>query len=1097
MSNNKTNQLLAEEGLNSITQKLYNTIYVDLPSKDNSARRWIWELMQNAKDVFKEKGEIRLTIKNGKITFSHTGDPFNSNQLRAVLSQNSSKEHQYSDDEKYEFYKNLEDNSNSASKIYNFLSTTGRFGTGFMTTYLLSKNVTIKGAFKNENGLLLNLNLPLDRKVSKQSELGEKVKESFRRFSNLEDNYNRDYFSSDTKYKTEFIYDLSDGENANAIESGLEDISNSIDIAMILNPKIESFELIYEDQRIQYESKIVKKFNHITLLRVSKAENSEQSKNKFFLKNGEKNDAYSVIIPVNYNVETEQLAIIELDARIPRQYIYLPLVGSESLPIPFVSHSPLFNPNDPRSTIFLKETDQESFNKKVQLNRNILKDISKLYLEVIDAAIYNRWNGIYNLSNFGKTSSNNLLWIDTDYIPNIISSLKHKEIIKTQSGALVKPLDILFPIGVEDENIEEFWEICSLFYGNRLPKKEQSKYWSQALSNNEESWNVSEIGITHITILELVSSKKTIHNLASSLFDGNASLAYSAVNKLIGYTEKVNASLLNNLESGYSIFPNQVAEGEFKRKSQLHIDDNIPDVFKDASLKLGKDWYSVLISEHVEDFKHTSRKGVDDVSEYITKVLNDDLKILLANEDNDNREVVKEVGAKLVQYTDDSFSEKLGTVLSDYQNLGLVDDEIVQVKLDGKSRLYDWNALYEWLIVNLLNEISKFGSLSELSTSSGSSMVEVIGILNKLMQQVVIKDKSLLRKFAVLPNQSDEFCLAPLLYDNDITKELKEISLEFNYDVKSELLHKGFDNCGLEEVDDDWICKKLDDLASENVENELTYQAIRNLDKWITKFKDKFTERQGPSLAALFKFFYGKRSGLVLNTYPVQERNRFDKILNSGLSAEMSKLIEAKVNSDILKEVTSIMYRNPNMSGEQLRGAVDAFEKLSKDGEVSAERINALLRLEELSKGYNTDIEYSPSDDQIRENFKNGWKGEAFIYTQLNKINRFHVDWRNLTDHSDNVITDFEGNSYYVNDRGEEFDIVLTRILDQKKIYLQVKSTVTDLSQIDNFGLPISTREWKFIENIENESEYYIVRVFNLLVNPKSYYLNMKAISDL
>ncbi|MBL0235686.1 MAG: hypothetical protein IPQ02_03475 [Saprospiraceae bacterium] len=65
----RAQQLLAQEGLESISQKLYNEIYINLPGKPNAPRRWIWELLQNAKDVITNSGLVEINLQENKLEF--------------------------------------------------------------------------------------------------------------------------------------------------------------------------------------------------------------------------------------------------------------------------------------------------------------------------------------------------------------------------------------------------------------------------------------------------------------------------------------------------------------------------------------------------------------------------------------------------------------------------------------------------------------------------------------------------------------------------------------------------------------------------------------------------------------------------------------------------------------------------------------------------------------------------------------------------------------------------------------------------------------------------------------------------------------------
>ena len=66
----------------SLAQKLAQRIN-HLAEDKNTRIRWIWELIQNAKDVPNEFGRcrIRIEIKDDKLIFAHNGDPFRVSDL--------------------------------------------------------------------------------------------------------------------------------------------------------------------------------------------------------------------------------------------------------------------------------------------------------------------------------------------------------------------------------------------------------------------------------------------------------------------------------------------------------------------------------------------------------------------------------------------------------------------------------------------------------------------------------------------------------------------------------------------------------------------------------------------------------------------------------------------------------------------------------------------------------------------------------------------------------------------------------------------------------------------------------------------------------
>src|SRR5699024_1922346 len=81
--------------------------------RTKSRRRWIWELMQNAKDVPNKYGAvtIKITFRDSEFIFSHNGDPFKIENITGLIQQVSSGK--------------PSDNANRRI--------TGKFGTGFIS----------------------------------------------------------------------------------------------------------------------------------------------------------------------------------------------------------------------------------------------------------------------------------------------------------------------------------------------------------------------------------------------------------------------------------------------------------------------------------------------------------------------------------------------------------------------------------------------------------------------------------------------------------------------------------------------------------------------------------------------------------------------------------------------------------------------------------------------------------------------------------------------------------------------------------------------------------------------------------------------------
>ena len=134
------NSSLRDGAANRILQLLEKQRY---SNEVNNSKRWIWELCQNAKDVCnstkKVKINIKLCLEEKKLYFEHNGRPFSMSNIVSLINQSSSK-----------------DRSDCTEKQ------SGKFGTGFITTHLLSEIVNISGILKNDNEYY-KFNIPLDR----------------------------------------------------------------------------------------------------------------------------------------------------------------------------------------------------------------------------------------------------------------------------------------------------------------------------------------------------------------------------------------------------------------------------------------------------------------------------------------------------------------------------------------------------------------------------------------------------------------------------------------------------------------------------------------------------------------------------------------------------------------------------------------------------------------------------------------------------------------------------------------------------------------------------------------------------------------------
>ena len=81
---------------NRIVQLLQKLRY---SNNENSAKRWVWELCQNAKDVCNSTGKVKISINydevQRKVFFRHNGKAFSMDNILSLINQASSKDQKY------------------------------------------------------------------------------------------------------------------------------------------------------------------------------------------------------------------------------------------------------------------------------------------------------------------------------------------------------------------------------------------------------------------------------------------------------------------------------------------------------------------------------------------------------------------------------------------------------------------------------------------------------------------------------------------------------------------------------------------------------------------------------------------------------------------------------------------------------------------------------------------------------------------------------------------------------------------------------------------------------------------------------------------
>ncbi|WP_348797865.1 sacsin N-terminal ATP-binding-like domain-containing protein [Flavobacterium adhaerens] len=473
-----------------------DSVYRDIQAREEEReeyeKRWFWELLQNAKDSIEGNQSIRVKIEitDKQISFSHTGNPFELDDILSLIIQGSSK-------------------SNKEGK-------TGRFGTGFMTTYLLSKRVRITGKLMENQGCFSFL---LNRDATDNDHFYRLQLESNKEF---DDSIREESYLDTGEFQTLFTYEL-DSNGKETAKIGLLCLDELIPITQLFNEQIESVTVI-ESGTIKTFSKVLLDTHEevgIVEWQISTVVDSVECVSlKAYIQKDDKFEA-CIITELQKNKEF----IFPLTSNYPRLYYTFPLIGTEEIGIPLIINSTNFDPRVERDGIYLKkisEDGSESSNKEI-----INKALTKSMLSFANLFKSKNIKGLYELFSFDL--SKDLKWIDHEWFTAVknkaIELLASEEFIRyndvDEKYSRLKDLTISF--SDKKEHITELWNLLSEIKDLRIPLHVELFDWIRVaekiaiIKQNVENtydldfvWGMNEL-------IETIEEKESLSELDDSL----------------------------------------------------------------------------------------------------------------------------------------------------------------------------------------------------------------------------------------------------------------------------------------------------------------------------------------------------------------------------------------------------------------------------------------------------------------------------------------------------------------------------------------------------------------------------------------------------
>lgn len=521
--------------------------------------RWVWELLQNARDVAPMNAALRvhLSVEPDHLSFRHNGRPFTNEEISHLIYHGSTK--------------HIESESDSI----------GHFGSGFISTHLLSKRIYISGQMTND----CRFKFCLNREAASAVELTRVMDCSWEEFKTSLTPANE---ISSENYTTEYIYPLT-SENTNVVEVGVTSLQSCAPYLLAFNQSLTSIEIQTGGQTVSMQKAQPEEIdNGISLIEIKS--NSIQSgvdQRYVVICTEEDVSVAALLMPIG-----EKLAF-NVEASMPKIFLAFPLYGTDKFGFPAVINSESFKPDEERGGIFLGMGESEGNIK----NKQLVSKACGLLLKLISISVAKHWNNSKTLARLDHAVEQS--WLDSGWYNQLIQNqlinpIRQSRMIWNANSVPISPCDSWIPLGTEKIEHEELWDITAemLDATDKLPYRDESCQWEEILigwasylacrpEELQEGWTIKKLA-------EQVSKLGSIPSLRSALRIGSEPIDW--LSNLHNLVIKADLKILFD---DLKILPDQ--HEILRRRNEISVDSGIDEGLKDIAERIGIDVRSELL----------------------------------------------------------------------------------------------------------------------------------------------------------------------------------------------------------------------------------------------------------------------------------------------------------------------------------------------------------------------------------------------------------------------------------------------------------------------------------------------------------------------
>ena len=565
--------------------KTAQSVWNDLRSlKQLRPIRWIWELLQNASDASPPINNYLIAevkYRQGELVFSHNGRSFTELEVAHLIASGSTK---YEDEESI-----------------------GEFGTGFLTTHLLSLEIEVSGQLDNGQKFAF----PLIRDMKSRQALYESMQQAEKDFKH---SLNHPKTLIPQPFTTQFIYPIKESA-VGTVRAGIETLEQCAPYVLVFNKKFDRINIDIDTK----EDRKVFSFQAITSpeldgapiqqITVTECENGNAKVKEYLLAQSEKGT--SINVPLESNRDKRECLSV---GNIPRIYKVFPLIGTESFSFPAViNNSSDFMPTVARDDIPLEES-SDDVNAE---NRSVIEDGYEFLVKLLEHAASKGWHHVYQWAEvpiIQHEDEKARAWLKTCIREKFTEEICQKHVIVTEFGQTKTLKEACLPLAENNENVKELWSLLNDLqeYRDKLPRRDEVAGWCHAIKSWSDVYEKDVSNLPDIGVIDGWELADHIENKCSGLKDLQGLLqedicAIDWLNRLYRFLRK--DKKIDNVIRINRLVLSQA--GEFNLLKYLHRDQDIGEELKDIAELLG--WQR--IRHQLRDPRLTSldtEQGADD-----------------------------------------------------------------------------------------------------------------------------------------------------------------------------------------------------------------------------------------------------------------------------------------------------------------------------------------------------------------------------------------------------------------------------------------------------------------------------------------------------